>query len=206
MALLQDVKNEEALNCGFDRKVRIYKGQDEEGNNKNGITSFEYSRKIIESYDAGNKIWDIDQILERKKYLMSDIEKMLNIKREDINLRIPEEDSNGKTGKSKWLYKGVYYDNAKLVRALIHDYIVDNNIKSFSEIPVAIKDFKMYSHELIIDPSNEMLDIYSYTKVQANKIEVYVRSICKKDNTNEFISVLRSMYDFKLETIEDIEN
>ena len=25
MALLQDIKNEEALNCGFDRKIRIYK-------------------------------------------------------------------------------------------------------------------------------------------------------------------------------------
>ena len=33
MALLQDIKNEEALNCGFDKKIRIYKGEDEKGNN-----------------------------------------------------------------------------------------------------------------------------------------------------------------------------
>ena len=127
MALLQDIKNEEALNCGFDRKIRIYKGQDEEGNNKSGITSFEFTRKIIEYYDSGNTTWNIDQILERKKYLISKIEEMLEISREDINLKLPEESTDGKTGKSKWLYKNVYYDNAKLVRALIQDYIVDKN-------------------------------------------------------------------------------
>ena len=47
MALLQDIKNEEALNCGFENKIRIYKGEDEKGNNKSGITSFEFTRKII---------------------------------------------------------------------------------------------------------------------------------------------------------------
>jgi len=206
MALLQDIKNEEALNCGFDRKIRIYKGQDEQGNNKSGITSFEYSRKIIEYYDAGNKTWNINQIIERKKYLLSEIEKMLDIKREDINLKIAEESSNGKTGKSKWLYKGIYYDNAKLVRALIHDYIVDNNIKNYLEIPESIRNFKMYSHELIVDGSNEILRNYSYTKVEANGIEVYVRSICKIDNTKEFIYMLRLNYEFELETVKTSDN
>lgn len=203
MALLQDIKNEEALNCGFDRKIRIYKGQDEQGNNKSGITSFEYTRKIIEYYDAGNKTWDIKQILDRKNHLISEIEKMLNIRREDISLRIAEESSNGKTGKSKWLYKGVYYDNAKLVRALIHDYIVDNNIKNYLDIPESIRNFKMYSHELIIDENNEMAKNYSYTKIEANGLEVYIRSICKKDNTNEFINEFKRIYNFKLEVVSD---
>ena len=203
MALLQDIKNVEALNCGFDRKIRIYKGQDEQGNNKSGITSFEYSRKIIEYYDAGNKTWNIEQILNRKKYLMSEIEKMLEIKREDIDLRIAEESSNGKTGKSKWLYKGVYYDNAKLVRALVHDYIIDNDINNFWDIPEDIRNFKMYSHELIIDENNEMAKNYSYTKIESNGLEVYVRSICKRDNTKEFIRVLKNRYEFILETVEE---
>ena len=203
MALLQDIKNEEALNCGFDRKIRIYKGQDEQGNNKSGITSFEYTRKIIEYYDAGNKTWDIKQILDRKNHLISEIEKMLNIRREDISLRIAEESSNGKTGKSKWLYKGVYYDNAKLVRVLIHDYIVDNNIKNYLDIPESIRNFKMYSHELIIDENNEMAKNYSYTKIEANGLEVYIRSICKKDNTNEFINEFKRIYNFKLEVVSD---
>ena len=154
-------------------------------------------------YDAGNKTWNIEQILNRKKYLMSEIEKMLEIKREDIDLRIAEESSNGKTGKSKWLYKGVYYDNAKLVRALVHDYIVDNDIKSFWNIPEDIRNFKMYSHELIIDENNEMAKNYSYTKIESNGLEVYVRSICKRDNTKEFIRTLKNRYEFILETVEE---
>lgn len=64
--LTSGYQNEEALNCGFENKIRIYKGQDENGNNKSGITSFEFTRTIIEYYDAGNKTWDIEQILERK--------------------------------------------------------------------------------------------------------------------------------------------
>ena len=204
MALLQDIKNEEALNCGFENKIRIYKGEDEKGNNKSGITSFEFTRKIIVYYEAGNTTWNYEQILERKEYLISKIEEMLEIKREDINLKITEESTGGRTGKSKWLYKDVYYDNAKLVRALVHDYIVDNNIQNYLDIPESIRNFKMYSHELIIDESNELLKNYSYTKVEANGMTIYVRSICQKDNTNEFINVLKQVYDFKLETIEDV--
>ena len=205
MALLQDIKNEEALNCGFDRKIRIYKGQDEEGNNKSGITSFEFTRKIIEYYDSGNRTWNINQILERKKYLISKIEEMLEISREDINLKLPEESTGGKTGKSKWLYKNVYYDNAKLVRALIQDYIVDKGIKKYIDIPEDIRNYKMYSHELIIDEKNELLDNYSYTKVEANGMNIYVRSICQKNDTNEFIEVLKKYYSFNLENVDNSE-
>ena len=203
MALLQDIKNEEALNCGFDKKIRIYKGEDEKGNNKSGITSFELTRKIISYYEAGNTTWNYEQILERKEYLISKIEEMLDIKREDVNLKITEESTCGRTGKSKWLYKDVYYDNAKLVRALVHDYIVDNKIQNYLDIPGSIRNFKMYSHELIIDESSELLKNYSYTKVEANGITIYVRSICQKDNTNEFINVLKQVYEFKLETVEE---
>lgn len=205
MALLQDVKNEEALNCGFDKKIRIYKGKDEQGNNKSGMTSFEFTRKIVEYYDAGNQTWNIGQILDRKHLLITRIEEMLNIKREDINLKLSEEQSNGRTGKSKWLYKDVYYDNAKLVRTLIYDYIIDNNIKNYLDIPEIIRNFKMYSHELILDKNNELLEKYSYTKIDAGGLEVYVRSICQKSDMNDFIEMFKEFYDFNLEIVNSID-
>ena len=205
MALLQNIKNEEALNCGFENKIRIYKGQDENGNNKSGITSFEFTRTIIEYYDAGNKTWDIEQILERKKYLMTKIEKMLNISREDINLKISDESESGKTGKSKWLYKNVYYDNAKLVRTLIQDYIFDNKITKYGDIPSEIRDFKMHSHELIAKENNPIIKDYSYSEVESNGIKVFVRSICKKGNTNAFLEVLKKYYDYSLEFVDTNE-
>ena len=195
MALLQDIKNEEALNCGWETKVRIYKGLDEEGNNKSGITAFELTRKVLE-----NKEWNIQQILDRKQFLIGKIEEMLDIKKEDINQKLPEESSNGKSGKSKWLYNGIYYDNAKLVRALIHDYIVKNNLKDFEDIPEEIRNFKMHSHELIIQGDNELTKIYSYTKVDANGMEIYIRSICKKDNTNQLLEMLKKYFLFNLES------
>ena len=200
MALLQDIKNEEALNCGWETKVRIYKGLDEEGNNKSGITAFELTRKVLENED-----WNIQQILDRKQFLIDKIEKMLEIKKEDINLRLPEESSNGKSGKSKWLYNGIYYDNAKLVRALIHDYIVKNNINSFEDIPKEIRNFKMHSHELITQEDNELTKIYSYTKVEANGMEIYIRSICKKDNTNQFLEIMKKYFSFDLENAKFTE-
>ena len=205
MALLQDIKNEEALNCGFENKIRIYKGQDENGNNKSGVTSFEFTRTIIEYCDAGNKTWNIEQILERKKYLMIKIEEMLDISREDINLKISDESVGGKTGKSKWLYKNVYYDNAKLVRVLIQDYIFDNKITKYVDIPSEIRDFKMHSHELVVEESNPIIRDYSYSEVESNGIKVFIRSICKKDNTSAFLEILKKYYDYSLELVDTNE-
>lgn len=205
MALLQDIKNEEALNCGFEKKIRIYKGQDEEGKNKTGITSFEYTRLIIEYYDAGNKTWDIEQILNRKNYLIGKIEEMLEINREDINLKIIEDNNSGRTGKSKWLYKNVYYDNAKLIRALLRDYIAEKNITKYEDIPEDIRNFRMHSHELIVEENNPLIETYSYSEIETNGLKLFVRQICKKDNTNKFIELLKTYYDFTLEIVETKE-
>lgn len=199
MALLQNIKNEEALNCGFDNKIRIYKGLDEEGNNKTGITSFEFTRKIIEYYDSGNTIWDIEQILERKKLLLSEIEKMLDISREYINLKLLEESVKGKTGKSKWLYKNVYYDNAKLVRALVQDYVIDNKITKYLDIPEDIRNFKMHSHELIVEEGNPIVESFTYSEIEVNGIKAFIRSTCTKDDTNSFLEILKKYYDYSLE-------
>jgi len=205
MALLQDIKNEEALNCGFERKIRIYKGEDEEGNNKTGITSFEYTRKIIDYYNEGNKKWNIEQILKRKEYLISKIEEMLEISREDINQKVEEESTSTKTNKSKWLYKDNYYDNAKIVRALIKDYILDNNITNYLDIPSEIRNFKMHSHELVVEETNPIIKDFSYSEVESNGLKVFVRSICKKDNTNAFLEILKKYYNYTLEIVTKVD-
>ena len=186
MALLQDIKNEEALNTG--------------------ITSFEYTREIIKYYELGNKTWNIEQILERKQMLISKLEKMLNISREDINLKLPEKEYKGKNGKSKWVYKNAYYDNAKLVRILISDYIKENNIFDYELIPEEIRNFKMYSHELIINESNELLKNYSYSEVTVNDMKIFIRSICQKNHTNDFINIIKKYYEFNLDTVDNVEN
>lgn len=143
--------------------------------------------------------------IRKKNFLIKKIETMLDIKKEDMNQKLPEESSNGKSGKSKWLYNGIYYDNAKLVRALICDYIVKNNIRKFEDIPEEIRNFKMYSHELIIQGDNEFSKIYSYTKVDTNEMQIYIRSICKKDNTNKFLQMIRNYFEFKLNSVKSVE-
>ena len=55
--------------------------------------------------------------------LISKLEKMLNISIEDVNFNFSEKEYKGKNWKSKLVYKNSYYDNAKLVRILISDYI-----------------------------------------------------------------------------------
>lgn len=120
---------------------------------------------------------------------------------QDYETKIKEE--NNKIVKPRWLYKGVYYNNSKLVRKLVHDYIVDNDIKNILDIPEDIRNFKMYSQKLIVDENNKILKDYTYTKIEANDLEVYVRSICKRDNTKEFIKLLKGYYEFILETVEE---
>lgn len=80
---------------------------------------------------------------------------MLNISIEDVNFNFSEKEYKGKNWKSKLVYKNSYYDNAKLVRILISDYIKKNNIFNYELIPEEIRNFKIYSHELIINESYE---------------------------------------------------
>lgn len=61
----------------------------------------------------------------------------------------------------------------------------------------------MYSHELIIEDTNELIGKYSYTNIQANDLSLNIRSICQKDDTNRFIEILRNYYDFKLDVVND---
>lgn len=62
----------------------------------------------------------------------------------------------------------------------------------------------MYSHELILTESHEWIQRnYSYTKILVNGMEIYIRSICKKDNTNAFIEMIKKYYNFELKTVLD---
>ncbi|MCL2859281.1 MAG: DUF262 domain-containing protein [Oscillospiraceae bacterium] len=79
MALLSDVKNKEALNKGFSEKIKTYKGLDKNGEIKSGFTTFETTIKIVSDYSVTGEKWDINKIKERKEFLISQIEKMLDI-------------------------------------------------------------------------------------------------------------------------------
>ena len=61
------------------------------------------------------------------------------------------------------------------------------------------------SHELIVEESNPLIKDYSYSEVESNGIKVFVRSICKKDNTNAFLEVLKKYYDYSLEFVDTNE-
>ncbi len=86
LALLSEIKNKEALNRGFDKKIKIYQGiNPDTGEKENGFTTFETTISIINQYEKDKKMWDIDNIEARKEYLIGLIEKMLNISKESAN-------------------------------------------------------------------------------------------------------------------------
>lgn len=79
MALLYFVKNGEALNHGFDKKVDIYEGLDKENT---GVVAFATTRKVItDARTSKNHHWTESSIDARKDYLMAKIEKFLQITR-----------------------------------------------------------------------------------------------------------------------------
>ena len=53
--------------------------------------------------------------------------------------------------------------------------------------------------------NNPIIKDYSYSEVESNGIKVFVRSICKKDNTNAFLEVLKKYYDYSLEFVDTNE-
>lgn len=154
MALLHFSKNEECENYGFETKMRIYQGKNEDGSNKSGITSFETTRVIISDAEkdaqrrmiesGSNKkeyIWNVENINKRKKYLINLIEEMLDITEEDIDyiddrednkLKITEEIINEVYEIAKLIYEnktdynnGVEFLSAKMNKRSAEIYIDD---------------------------------------------------------------------------------
>jgi uncharacterized protein with ParB-like and HNH nuclease domain len=197
LALLQGGKNEEALNHGFELKMKIYQGEDKK---ESGITAFDTTKTIIDNYNKGDINWDIEHIESRQEYLMSLIENMLDISKEDIDKIIEEEKKTNSL--HKWEYKGDYLTNKGLVLNIIKDYINDNNFSNFNDIPDEIKNFKMYSHELI---KNEEVEDYTYSKLECNNLTIYVRTICLQNDTRKFIETIKKYYNFDLIKLDSKE-
>lgn len=201
LALLLGSKNEEALNHGMNVKMNIYQGKDK---NESGVTAFDTTKTIIDNYNKGDVNWDVSHIVDRQKYLIGLIENMLDISEDDIDKIIEEEQKANSL--HKWQYNNEYLTNKGLVLSILKDYINANNIKDYYSIPKEIRDFKMYSHELIKNENNEE---YTYTKLDCNNLSVYVRTICLKNDTNKFIDMMKKYFDFdliKLESEKEVYN
>ena len=201
LALLLGSKNEEALNHGMNVKMNIYQGKDK---NESGVTAFDTTKTIIDNYNKGDVDWDVSHIVGRQKYLIGLIENMLDISEDDIDKIIEEEQKANSL--HKWQYNNEYLTNKGLVLSILKDYINANNIKDYYSIPKEIRDFKMYSHELIKNENNEE---YTYTKLDCNNLSVYVRTICLKNDTNKFIDMMKKYFDFdliKLESEKEVYN
>lgn len=194
LALLLGSKNEEALNHGMDVKMNIYQGKDK---NESGVTAFDTTKTIIDNYNKGDVDWDVSHIVDRQKYLIGLIENMLDISEDDIDKIIEEEQKANSL--HKWQYKNEYLTNKGLVLSILKDYINANDIKDYYSIPKEIRDFKMYSHELI---KNENSEEYTYTKLECNNLSVYVRTVCLKNDTNKFIDMMKRYFEFDLIRLE----
>lgn len=198
MALLLNVKNEEALNRGFNEKIRIYKGQDKEGNNKTGISDFVTTRVLIDEYNRGKTNWDETRIMERQEYLLNQIEEMLDISEEDIENTVADERQEFST-KFKWKYKNDSYNNKSLVRELLGDYFKEKNITSFNDIPNEIRTFKMVYSDLIVTKDNNRVDLDYYYLQTLNGIELYLANANYTSSTKELIEIMKKYFDFEVE-------
>ena len=201
LALLLGSKNEEALNHGMNVKMNIYQGKDK---NESGVTAFDTTKTIIDNYNKCDVNWDVSNIINKQKYLIGLIENMLDISEDDIDKIIEEEQKANSL--HKWQYNNEYLTNKGLVLSILKDYINANNIKDYYSIPKEIRDFKMYSHELIKNENNEE---YTYTKLDCDYLSVYVRTICLKNDTNKFIDMMKKYFDFdliKLESEKEVYN
>lgn len=79
MALLTETKNKQLLHRGFEYKIKVYQGKDEQGNDIGGFITFQTTINIITEYNKTKKLWDTYEIKQRTKYLIKEIEKMLDI-------------------------------------------------------------------------------------------------------------------------------
>jgi len=213
MALLHFSKNEECENFGFETKLRIYQGKNEDGSNKSGITSFETTRVIISNAEkdaqqrmielvADHKkyIWDVTTIKKRKEYLMGLIEEMLDITEEDIEKNIVEVETISEN--DKWEYNGSFYNNKEIIRKTLMDFIESNDYESFEEIPDEIKKIVIHSH-LLIKKELKEVDSANYNLIDINGFNFYV-IVCEDSlDTINYINILKKYFSFDVEYLPD---
>lgn len=188
MALLHFSKNEECENYGFETKMRIYQGKNEDGSNKSGITSFETTRVIISDAEkdaqrrmiesGSNKkeyIWNVENINKRKKYLMNLIEEMLDITEEDIDYIDDREDNKLKI--TEEIINEVY-EIAKLIYENKTDY--NNGVESLSA------KMNKRSAEIYIDDFIKMMKGEGYKRaISGVGAKIFIERI-REDYGGEF--------------------
>lgn len=80
LTLLSDVKNPEAKNYSFDKKIKIYQGHGLSGNQRKGWTQYLMTQEIVNQYKSkALKKWDIKAIKDRQNKMLEQISKLLNI-------------------------------------------------------------------------------------------------------------------------------
>ena len=188
MALLHFSKNEECENYGFETKMRIYQGKNEDGSNKSGITSFETTRVIISDAEkdaqrrmiesGSNKkeyIWNVENINKRKNYLMNLIEEMLDITEEDIDYIDDREDNKLKI--TEEIINEVY-EIAKLIYENKTDY--NNGVESLSA------KMNKRSAEIYIDDFIKMMKGEGYKRaISGVGAKIFIERI-REDYGGEF--------------------
>jgi uncharacterized protein with ParB-like and HNH nuclease domain len=195
MALLLGKKNEEALNCGVPTKLQIYLGDD---SRKTGRTAFDTTNWVVDEFKTEKK-WTVNSIQRRQVELITQIEDMLDISRDDIEEEasyIPTEDFNNDNGYYKWEYKNEKYTNSSLVRKLLVDYINSHNFKSLEELDTEIKNY----HIIPILPllsKESILNGYGYRKLNGISFDLYTPSQFNKERINIFLQVFKKYYDFE---------
>lgn len=82
LTLLSGEKNISASNNSFDQKISTYNGNGLYGKEEKGITSFRITQRIVDDYrnSQENHEWNSAAIQTRKKWLLGEVEKMLDIK------------------------------------------------------------------------------------------------------------------------------
>lgn len=212
MALLHFNKNEECENFGFETKLRIYQGKNEDGSNRSGVTSFETTRVIISDAeeDAQRRmqelgttekeyIWDVNSIKRRKQYLMSLIEEMLDITEDDIENNIIEEEIINES--DKWKYNGLFYDNKEIIEKTLTDFIESNDYRDFYEIPKEIRMLNMQSNLIIKKALDRADNEYDYKKVKVNDFYFYLRNCEDEHDAINYINILKKYFSFDIDYV-----
>lgn len=200
MALLLGKKNEEALNFGVPTKLDIYLGEDKQ---KTGRTAFDTTNWVIDEFKTDNK-WNVESINNRQIQLMTEIEDMLDISREDVEEEqsyIQMDDSNNDNSYYKWQYKNERLTNSSLVRKLLVDYINDNNFKSLEELDDEIKNY----HIIPILPllsTESIMNGYGYRKLNGISFSLYTPSQFNKDRIEKFLTIFKKYYNFENDLIK----
>ena len=81
LTLLSGKKNIAASNNSFPQKMKVYEGKGLHGDQDQGVTAFDITRKILDDYKDGTyeKQWNEKSMLARKCWFLGEAEKILKI-------------------------------------------------------------------------------------------------------------------------------